>query len=76
LIEIVGKSQPILQYPIMIWTKINKGKPTKAKVMILSISIYLVNSLSHVPLSGNGAKNACWYFLASLITKLSSLAWC
>jgi hypothetical protein len=30
----------------MIWTKTNKGKPAKAKVMILSISIYLVNSLA------------------------------
>ena len=54
----------------------NKGKPAKANIMILSISIYLVNSLSHVPLPGNGARNACWHFLASLLTKLSFLAWC
>jgi hypothetical protein len=59
-----------------IWTKINKGKLAKEKVMVLSISIYLVNSLSHVPFPGNGVRNAYWHFLASLFTKLSSLAWC
>ena len=54
--------------------KDKKGKPTKAKVMISSINIYLINFLSLVPLPSNGARNACWHFLVSLFTKLSSLA--
>jgi hypothetical protein len=32
-----------------IWTKMNKGKPTKAKVMNLSISIYLSILLAMCP---------------------------
>jgi hypothetical protein len=52
-----------------VWTKTTKGKPTKAEVLVMisSLSIYLINSLSLVLLPDNGARNACWYFLASLL---------
>ena len=74
--EFIGKSQPILHYLYKIWSKANKGKPSKAEVMIF-ISKYLFGQFSsHVPFLDNGARNACWHFLASLLTKLSSLAWC
>jgi hypothetical protein len=45
--------------------------------MIPSISMHLIIlSIAFIAPPRNDAKNACWYFLASLYTKLSSLAWC
>ena len=59
-----------------IWTKTKKGKPAKAGVLRYDFTNkYLFDqfSFSLVPLPGNGARNACWHFLESLFTKLSSL---
>jgi hypothetical protein len=53
-----------------IWAKTNKGKPLKAEVHSYDfINKYLFDqfSFSLVPLPRNGAKNACWHFLTSLL---------
>jgi hypothetical protein len=59
-----------------IWTKTDKGKPAKAKVMVLSISIYLSILLCHVALPRQRRHKCLLIFLSITLTKLSSLTWC
>jgi hypothetical protein len=59
-----------------IWTKTDKGKPAKVKVMVLSISIYLLILLCHNALPRQWRQKCLLAFLSITLTKLSSLAWC
>jgi hypothetical protein len=59
-----------------IWTKIDMGKPTKAKVTVLSISIYLLILLCHIAIPRQRCQKCLLIFLSFTLTKLSSQAWC
>ena len=76
--KFVGKEKPDIHYPIFIQSGENKKINTLAYIsssyllLILPCLCTLVNNFTPSSIPGNGARNACWRFLASSLGVVSS----
>ena len=77
--KFVDKEKPDIHYPIFIQLGKNKKINTLACIsssyllLILLCLCTLVNNFTPSVIPGNGARNACWHFLASPLGGVSSL---
>ena len=76
--KFVGKEKPDIHYPVFIQSGENKKINTLACIsssyllLILPCLCTLVNNFTPSAIPGNGARNACWHFLASPLGVVSS----
>src|SRR6185503_2456192 len=76
--KFVGKEKPDIHYPVFIQLGENKKINTLACIsssyllLILPCLCTLVNIFTPSAITGNGATNACWHFLASSLGVVSS----